>query len=249
VFRDGAEVKGKIERRLARYLNRSDADLARHTAVVTFTLDDAYSGACSIGSEIIEKAGGRATYYVCGGFDQLRSGNGKYHSAAELRRLQAGGHEIACHGFDHLNYQAAGSDDIHRDLELNSRYFQEIGIKSPRNFAYPYGCVSPRVKKDCAGRFRSLRGVQPGTNKGRVDLSLLKAVPLYSSRLNTAKVETMVRQARFGGGWLIFFGHEVTTEPNSFDMTPELLSCAVSAAADNEIPILTVNAALDHYRL
>jgi len=247
--RDGVDVKGKFERRLARYLNRSSAELTGHTAVVTFTFDDAFSRACGVGAEIVEKAGGRATYYVCGGLDHMRSGDRKYHSAADLRRLQASGHEIACHGFAHLNYQEASSDDIRRDLELNGHYLEENGIAAARNFAYPYGCVSARVKKVCKDRFHSARGVQNALNGPKVDMSLLKAVPLYSSRVSTDDVAALVSQAKHTGSWLIFFGHDVTNEPSPFDMTAELLSFAVSAAAASDLPILSVDQALEHYRV
>jgi peptidoglycan/xylan/chitin deacetylase (PgdA/CDA1 family) len=245
----GVAVKGKVGRRLARYLNRSDAELARRVPAVTFTFDDAYAGACRAGAEIVESGGGRATYYVCGGLDRSRSGERKYHSADDLRRLQASGHEIASHGHDHLNYQNADSDTIRRDLELNARYLESSGIKPPRNFAYPFGCVSPRVKKVCGDHFRSSRGIQAALNSRTVDLFLLRAVPLYSSRLHAGDVEGLMAEARRSGSWLVFFGHDVTNEPNEFDMTPNLLSCAVRAAVDADLPILSINDALDHYGL
>jgi peptidoglycan/xylan/chitin deacetylase (PgdA/CDA1 family) len=242
-------VKGKIARRLARYLTRSDAALTPPQGLVTFTFDDAYSAACDVGAEIIERGGGRATYYVCGGLDQALTLDPKYHGSADLRRLQSAGHEIACHGFGHLNYQETTSDEIRRDLDLNAAYFEENGIKSPRNFAYPYGCVSPRVKEICAERFRSARGVQAASNCNRVDLSLLKSVPLYSTTSNEPGVIRIIEQARDRKEWLIFFGHDVTRDPKYFDMMPELLQCAVSAASRCNLPILTVDAALDQFHV
>ena len=121
--------------------------------------------------------------------------------------------------------------------------------KDPRNFAYPYGCVSPRVKTVCGDHFRSSRGIQAALNSRTVDLFLLKAVPLYSSRLHPGDVQGLVAEARRSGSWLVFFGHDVTNEPNEFDMTPNLLSCAVRAAVDADLPILSINDALDHYGL
>jgi len=184
-------VKGKIERRLARFLRRNDA-LAPVAPVVTFTFDDAYSAACNLGAEVVEQAGGRATYYVCGGLDQSQTGDRNRHSAADLRRLQGNGHEVACHGYGHLNYQQTSSDDILRDLDRNAQYFEEHGIRLARNFAYAFGCVSPRVKEICGARFRSSRGVQPAMNRRRLDLSLLKSVPLYSSTLDRGGVTALV---------------------------------------------------------
>lgn len=240
-------MKGKIARRLARHLRRTDAHLAPISGAVTFTFDDAYSKACNSGAAIIEQGGGRATYYVCGGLDQSVSGDTKYHDADDLRRLQSQGHEIACHGFGHLNYQQTPTDRIQRDLELNAAYFMQTGIKPARNFAYPYGCVSARVKEICAARFRSSRGVEAAANEGKVDLSLLKSVPLYSSRIKPAELTKLLEAARGGGAWLIFFGHDVTSQPSAFDMTPELLEHAVKQAHRCGLPILSLEAALDHY--
>ncbi|HEV2593839.1 MAG TPA: polysaccharide deacetylase family protein [Sphingomicrobium sp.] len=242
-------MKGKIARRLARYLNRRDAELAGQTAVITFTFDDAYSAACKIGAGIVESGGGRATYYVCGGFDRSPTSDPRYHSAADLRCLQGRGHEIACHGYAHLNYQETGTEEIQRDLDLNARYFEECEILPPRNFAYPFGCVSPRVKSLCSDRFRSLRGVEASVNRHRVDLSLLKSVPLYSSSIKPADIRLLVEQTRDTRSWLIFFAHDVTNAPNYFDVTPDLLSFAVTEAVRCNLPILSMDAALDYYGL
>lgn len=244
---EGADLKGKIQRRLARFLKRRDVVLTPFTPIVTITFDDTYSGACNRGAEIIEQAGGRATYYVCGGLDRTRSGDCSHHTADDLKRLQERGHEIACHGFGHLNYQETSSADIQRDLDLNAEYFAEHGIRRAQNFAYPYGCVSPRVKEICGSRFRSSRGVQAATNGQAVDLALLKSVPLYSSRLNADRVTALVEQTQAAGGWLIFFSHDVTTAPGEFDVTPDLLAWAVAETLRCMLPIKTMNSALDCY--
>lgn len=240
-------MKGKISRRLARFLERRDADISSSKGVVTFTFDDAYSAACNVGAGIIEDAGGHATYYVCGGLDQSRTGDGKYHSRGDLSRLQERGHEVACHGFGHLNYQETTSDEIRRDLDRNAEYFAESGIRKARNFAYPYGCVSPQVKAVCAPRFHSMRGVQASTNRSRVDLSLLKSVPLYSSTLEPADISGLIERERASGGWLIFFSHDVTDQPNDFDVKPELLRWAANETLRCELPLLSVQEALDHF--
>jgi hypothetical protein len=148
-----------------------------------------------------------------------------------------------------LNYQETSSGEIRRDLDLNAAYFSENRIRPPRNFAFPYGCVSPRVKGICAERFRSSRGVQAAANRNKVDLSLLKSVPLYSSTLDHAAVTRLLEQTRDSGAWLVFFGHDVSEEPNYFDMTPSLLRHAISEANRCDLPIMTLDAALNHYHV
>ena len=46
-------------------------------------------------------------------------------------------------------------------------------------------------------------------------------------------------------GWLIFYGHDVASEPSPYGCTPSLLRYALDAAARRNVAIMTVAGALD----
>ena len=235
---------GKITRRLVRYTDRVLRPLPPSRPMVTITFDDVYSSACTTAADMIAAAGGRATYYVSGGFDRDTGGWARFHNAQELRRLCQEGHEIGCHGFHHLNYQSVSIEMVEADIATNRAYFVEHGLPIPKNFAYPYGCVNRMVKRACAGRFASCRGVQNAINCGNVDLALLKSIPLYSHQLTPARIDELLNRLASKGCWLIFVSHDVTNDPGPYDCTPDLLAHVLSGITSRGLPILTVAAAL-----
>ena len=179
----------KIERRLARVLFQDPVDLGAATSAVCFTFDDVPQSACVEGARIVEDCGGRATYYICGGLAGLDRGD-RYFDIDDLHRLHASGHEIASHGFAHIDYQEHTVAEVVADLDRNDDYFARSGLPAPRHFAYPFGSVSPQVKRHCAARFITSRGVENRPNVGATDRALLKTViTTYGEDFATANVE------------------------------------------------------------
>ena len=212
--------------------------------MVSFTFDDAYSSACTMAADMIAAVDGHATYYVSGGFDRDLRGSAKFHNTKDLRRLYEAGHEIGCHGFYHLNYQSVPIETVRADIAANRAYFVEHDLPIPNNFAYPYGCVDRVVKRVCASYFTSCRGVQNSINCTNVDLALLKSTPLSSHHLTTTSIDALFNRLPNMGCWLIFFSHDVTSDPGPYDCTPSLLAHALTAAKSRGFPIMTVAAAL-----
>lgn len=193
---------------------------------------------------MITAAGGQATYYVCGGLENEARLSDSFFSAHQLRELVSAGHEVGCHGFGHMNYQELGINDVELDIDRNRAFFSEIGIPKAKHFAYPYGCVSPKVKKVCARHFETCRGVQGKVNWASVDLSLICAVPLYSSDLAEEAIDVLLDGITSSGGWLVFFGHGIVANPGYFDATPELLEYIISGTNSRGLPLLNMSDAL-----
>lgn len=238
-------IRIKAERRLARWLHRRPIDLSGKPSVVCFTFDDVPRSACTHGARIVEVSGGRATYYVCGTFAD-QSDDGYFFGAKDLRRLEDAGHEIGSHGFAHCDYQRCG-DDVPADLDANDRYLAGIGITPPTQFAFPFGSVDPRVKRLCADRFTTSRGVERAPNASVADTALLKAVQLYDTQLTDADIDALMLAASRGGTWLIFLSHAVANMPGEFDTSPRQLSYAAQAAIRHDLPILTMSQASRHF--
>ena len=239
-------LRNKIERRLARQAHRSAIDLRPHPSVVSFTFDDMPRSACTDGARIVEEVGGRATYYVCGGYADTTTSH-EFFRSDDLPRLHAAGHEIGSHGFAHIDYQNHALAEVAADLDGNERYLRDRGLPPPTQFAFPFGSVNPRLKRHCADRFASARGVQSAANRGTADRNLLKAVQLYDPQLSDAELDALMRAARGNGTWLIFLSHGVSDRPGSFDTSPRQLARAAGAARALELPMLTISQALRHF--
>jgi len=232
---------GKIERRLARIIPVKKIKMNNPKGIVSFSFDDAPRSACRLGREILEEKKATATYYLSGSFHGTEDKAGPFHNNADLVDLVDNGHEIACYGFGHLDYQQLTSREIEADIERNRRYFMDAGLDMPPvNFAYPYGCVSPRIKAMCGRMFTSARGVTAGINAKTLDLALLKSFPLYEHMWSPEKIEDVMRETMRRKGWTIFFTHGVADTPDAFGCTPGLLEHAAFTAARSGCEILSV---------
>lgn len=234
----------KVARRLARRLHRRPGLLRNPAPMVTFTFDDVPRSACLEGRRRLEQFGVHGTFYVCGGLTAAQ-GDEPMHTRADLVSLLRDGHEIGCHGFGHVDYQAVDIERVREDLDHNRRFLLDLGLPADGlSFAYPFGCISPRVKREVAARYASARGVVGGPQVGEVDLGVLASVPLYSAALDTAQVSAMVEHNARVGGWLIFFTHGVEPDPRSHGCEPALLDHAVRSALDTGSRVLPMREAL-----
>lgn len=240
-------MRGKLGRRLARILARDTIQFQAGKGAVAITFDDVPRSACDVGSRIVTDTGGLATYYVSGSFERSDTPE-KFHTADDLLRLHAQGHEIGCHGFGHLNYQTLSRDGMSRDIADNQAYFQQIGLPPARSFAYPYGCVSPAVKSCCGDHYKVSRGITQGINTGTVDARLLKAIPLYAGTWSAADSRQVLQQTAAHGGLVVFFTHGVVPDPGPFDCTPDLLRQTMTAAQDLGLAVLPLWQAINQLR-
>lgn len=217
-------------RRAARIMHRRLATLRNARPIVTFTFDDVPRSACREGAQVMEQHGARGTFYVCGGLTG-KPRERRAHSLEDLVAVARSGHEIGCHGFQHVDYQSIGIDRVRADLNRNQRFLEDAGLTTERmSFAYPFGCIDPRIKREIGRRYASARGVVGGSQVGTIDLNLLRATPLYSSRLDERSVAELIDGNADAGGWLIFFTHEVEPTPGTYGCTPDLLMQAVRRA-------------------
>jgi peptidoglycan/xylan/chitin deacetylase (PgdA/CDA1 family) len=246
---DGDGLRAKLERRAARVMHSKTIPMRNEVGVVSFSFDDIPRSACLAGRKVLESHDAQGTFYACGGLtDQPREGDADgFHSRDDLKSLAGAGHELGCHGFGHISYQTHGEATLRTDFEHNREFFTDLGCDMPpRNFAYPFGHVSPRAKAIAANSYVTARGVQPGVHVGSVDLALLKATPLYESTITEDQVANLIARTERDKGWLIFFTHGVTHSPDRWGCSPGLLDFAVRTASQSTCRVLSVVHALGH---
>jgi peptidoglycan/xylan/chitin deacetylase (PgdA/CDA1 family) len=213
--------------------------------LASISFDDIPVSAARTGGPILEQAGVRGTYYVCGGHTNQRFEERDQHSPDDIRALHAAGHEIACHSFNHPLVTRLDDAARAQDLDANADWMADLtGGARPTSFAYPYGLTSIAAKRFYASRFQTCRGVQQGVNSGRMDFSDLKAIGIERKRHDPARVRQQIEAACARNGWIIFYTHDVTDQPTDYGCHPQDLLDVVQALQAAGVEILPVRDAV-----
>ncbi len=233
-------VSGKIRRELSGFQHRRPAPVAPGRPMLSLSFDDVPLSAVDRASEVLEDAGARGTFYVCGRYaagddDELAP----YADWPSLQKLARHGHEIGCHTFSHRNMAQANSIEIIAELDRNRQAFLDHTLPDPTSFAYPFGDISALAKASINDRFGLLRGVKPGVIKRGSDLNAAPAVAIEGEDA----VETALRwmeKAKRANGWLILFTHDVTERPSPYGLTPNRFQQIVTKGVAMGFEIVTV---------
>jgi len=212
--------------------------------LVSFTFDDVPESALREGSRVLEDHGVRGTFYACFGLAGTHGESGRLFEPEDLRSTHLRGHELACHTYTHLDCTRASDDEILRDLAKNAAGFSAL-IEGyvPRNFAYPFGNVSLRIKRLLAPKFWSCRGIRSGINRGSVDLDELRANSIYSTCFDDDAMRRLIDLNCAAGGWLIFWTHDVAASPSPNGCSSSQLASVVAYASERST-VLPVSAAI-----
>jgi peptidoglycan/xylan/chitin deacetylase (PgdA/CDA1 family) len=245
MHRGWSGLRARLSNRLARHLYAAPLRLAGTGAMVSFTFDDIPKSSVTVGAAMLEQYNARGTFYVSGGLVDQRSEHWIGASADDIIGLHRSGHEIACHTFSHTRAADLDASAMTAEVEKNRRYLRQLDSSIRlENFAYPYGFASVSHKRRLGKAFRSSRGILPGVNSGTLDLQFLRATPLIEHDIDIAGIDRVFDEAVASSGWLIFYGHDVETEPSPYGCSPSFLRHALDAALRRNMPIVSVAEAL-----
>jgi peptidoglycan/xylan/chitin deacetylase (PgdA/CDA1 family) len=151
---------------------------------------------------------------------------------------------VGCHTHSHrrlATYASAG--ELAADCARSRAILSEVLGAPVEHFSFPYGEYSLAAKRRLAHDYATLRLTQGGVNRGRTDLTMLRAEQIYSRSLDREHLAALIDDCGRAGGWLILYTHGVVDEPDDFGVTPQDLRWAVErCAAHGEL--LTVGDAL-----
>lgn len=202
------------------YTKRAPVRLDR--SLFSFTFDDAPLSAGAIGGRALEDAGARGTYYVASGLAGQSNLGGQLLTAGDVAELGARGHDIQCHTCTHLDLRRTGPGRIIDDCRTNRDFLSAaLGGTAIEHFAYPYGAVSPWAKRALRSTYKTMRTTDFGINRGTVDLSHLRAVELFSHRLDRERITALLTSCAAEPGWVIFYTHELEPRPTQWGATPD----------------------------
>jgi peptidoglycan/xylan/chitin deacetylase (PgdA/CDA1 family) len=214
-------------------------------ALASFTFDDFPVSALTIGGRMLEAAGARGTFFVCGSLmGQVENGM-KLFETAHLKAAHGAGHEIGSHAFDHQPLGARGVRFALESCARNDGFVRDVlGPEAVMtSFAYPFGDASLGVKAALARRFALCRGVYRAVNAGAPDLAQIDVVSLELRHAGETDIKAIVADAKTRNAWIVFMTHEVEDAASPFGATPAMLADAIRCVREAEVPILPLKAA------
>lgn len=212
--------------------------------VASITFDDIPASAARTGAPILEAAGVRGTFYMCGVHAGGAFEGRVQHSREDIAALHGAGHEIACHTFAHPNVTRLDDAARAADAARNAGFVREtLGDVMLSSFAYPYGAISPGAKRFYGRRFATCRGVRRGLNAGVVDFADLRAIGVERRQHDRVRLREEIAAAAETNAWIIFFTHDVEPDPSAWGCTPGDLDDLLAGLRDSNVETLTVKAA------
>jgi peptidoglycan/xylan/chitin deacetylase (PgdA/CDA1 family) len=216
--------------------------------IISFTFDDFPRSALTVGGGMLSAHGKRGTFYGSMGLiGQTSNDAGPMLSRADLDDLLANGHELACHTYSHSSCLEVETADYVQECARNRQQASAmLGGYRMRNLSFPYGHVTLAAKRVLQRDYDTCRSTEPGINVDPIDLSLLRANPLYS-RLEIASVKQLIEENVRSQGWLILYTHDLALNPSAYGCTPQYFEAVLRFALASGAEIRTVRDATAQY--
>jgi len=230
----------KIGRIASRGLHRSKLPKLNET-IVSFGFDDCPFSAIETAIPMLEAEDWRATIYVACSLCDTTNHLGRHMSLSDIADVHHRGHEIADHTFSHLSAHEVTIDEYMADIEKNQQALLALGLPVSRHFAFPFGHVSPSLKKALHHKFETLRGVVKSKFISQ-DADLLNAVRLYSGSDLKIAIKR-INDAKTSPQWLNLFTHDVRDNPSEYGCTPAEFKTVIKAVKEAGLRVMTVDQA------
>jgi len=241
VYKPRTDIVAKVRRRMARHVERKLINPNIERGLISLSFDDCPRSVVDNALPLIEARGWTATIYAAIGLCGTTNHLGLHMSEQDIVAAHAAGHEIGDHTFTHIDGMAAGTDRVLKDIADNRAAFRALDLPPAETFAYPYGEVTPALKRTLMNEFSLARGIHPPSGD-TLDLGLAASGRLYSADVEHTLdlIKTAAREKR----WLILFGHDVRENPSEFGCTPAELFRIIDTIAYLGLDVLTVRDAL-----
>lgn len=245
VYQPDTSLKAKVKRRLMPFQARRILPVKLERPIVSFSFDDCPKSVLDNALGPIEAEGWLSTIYIAMGLCETTNHLGLHMSAKDVKAVHEGGHEIGDHSYSHCDGSALPLVDMLTDIEKNQAAFNAIGIPTGGTFAYPYGEVTPALKRALETCFKGSRGIKSKTHDTSVDLNQIGSNRLYSGR-DFDVLKTQIASLKDAAGWMTIFTHDVRENPSLFGCTPVQLREIIIAVKDSGAQVMTIAKAIKY---
>ena len=168
-------------------------------------------------------------------------------SRGDLDDLLAAGHELGCHTRDHVSSFSQDPRSFAENCAANRDELKKmLDGYSIRNFSFPNGQATLSIKRKLRSAYDTCRSIAWGINVDPVDLSYLRANPIYS-RYGTEPVRKLLAENVERNGWLVLYTHDIVPSPSPYGCTPEDFATVLRMVSESGADVLTVAEAVSRF--
>lgn len=218
--------------------------------LVSVTFDDGWESVYSQASPVLAEHKIRSTQYILSGsFDDPR-----YLSKAQVKSLQAAGHDIQSHTVSHANLKQVDSRGLVHELASSRDSLTQLTGRPVTDFASPYNSHSPQNMATIKQYYRSHRNTEALiTRMGDYDLNLAHKFDRYQIVAFSVEKTTTAQQiadylavAKQRKAWVVLVYHEVDDKSKSlYAVTPQNFKQQMAAVAASGVRSATMDEVLD----
>lgn len=195
---------------------------------------------------MLSEYGWRGTYYCSSRLMGKTVDSEAMFTRSDLDDLLAAGHELGCHTFDHISCFSRDGKTFAENCATNRQELKRLAGCDVRNFSFPNGQATLEVKRRLRSAYDTCRSIAWGINVDPVDLSYLRADPIYS-RYGVEPVRKLVAENVERNGWLILYTHSITPNPSRYDCTPDEFGEVLRFVAESGAEVVTIREAVSRF--
>ncbi|WP_319481645.1 polysaccharide deacetylase family protein [uncultured Draconibacterium sp.] len=199
---------------------------------VVFSFDDQYIDEWYSQRNLFNQYNIKATFFIS------RPHQLKPDQIEKLKQLQADGHEIGCHGLNHLNavtYKDSINVLIEKEIKPAIESLSELGFDA-HSFAYPYGSSLPNIDSILLGYFDYLRKATYNTKDTSIDYyddifakkddyKVVNAMGIDTNfKITPENLELGLQRAKNNNEVLILYSHKIDSSLTDYTVRPEYLA-------------------------
>jgi peptidoglycan/xylan/chitin deacetylase (PgdA/CDA1 family) len=175
--------------------------------LVSITFDDGWESAYNNGVPLLDQFGYKATFYL----NPAAIDTTSFMNSDQVTTLAKHGHELASHGYEHLNLTTLDTQSIDYQLRHAKEYFKQIHNQQTTQLSVPFGGTDSQVSHYARSYYASLRGTESGINT-RQNFDPYTLLVLYIGDDTTpTKLANALAEVKASNGWLILVYHRVDT--------------------------------------
>lgn len=175
--------------------------------LVSITFDDGWESAYNNGVPLLDQFGYKGTFYL----NPAAIDTTSFMNSEQVTTLAKSGHELASHGYEHLNLTTLDIQSIDYQLRHAGEYFKQVHNQQATQLSVPFGGTDNQVSHYARSYYASLRGTESGINT-RQNFDPYALLVLYIGNDTTpAKLADALAEVKASNGWLILVYHRVDT--------------------------------------
>lgn len=178
-------------------------------SLLSITFDDGWESAYVNGVPLLDQYGYKATFYINPA--ALDTADYSFMTSDQVAALQKSGHELASHGYQHLDFTTLDKPSIDFQLSYAYQYFNQVHNEPSVDFATPFGGTDSQVTYYARKYYASLRGTDSGLNT-RQNFNPYNLLVLYIGKdTPVSKLADSLAEAQANNDWLILVYHRIDT--------------------------------------